>query len=149
MRDLDSLSWHDPLTSHLVKSVLAFKSGRVGAVFGRADPDTELVDSHVAEISAHKSTRSDGSGRGLGKGGRKEQVGKVERRNMSGCCGTCGMGNDSLHPFLVVDILAGDVRGNVSTDGVTVTGSSVGVKLTSHVAFGDVNLGEVSPSTGC
>jgi hypothetical protein len=45
----DSLSGHDPLTTHLVKSVLTFKGSRVGAVLGSADSDTELVGGHVAD----------------------------------------------------------------------------------------------------
>lgn len=45
---LDSLSRHDPLTTHLVESVLALESSRVGAVLGSADSDTELVGGHVA-----------------------------------------------------------------------------------------------------
>lgn len=53
---------------------------------------------------------------------------------------------NSLHPFLVVDILAGDVGGHISTDGVTVTCSSVWVELTTHVVSCDVDLGKVSPS---
>jgi hypothetical protein len=46
---VDSLSGHDPLTTHLVESVLTFKGSRVGAVLGSADSDTELVCSHVAD----------------------------------------------------------------------------------------------------
>jgi hypothetical protein len=49
----DSLSRHDPLTTHLVKSVLTFKGSRVGAVLGGADSDTELVGSHVADHQHH------------------------------------------------------------------------------------------------
>lgn len=47
---MNLLSGHDPLTTHLVKSVLALEGGRVGAVFGRADSDTELVVGHVAGV---------------------------------------------------------------------------------------------------
>ena len=49
----DSLSGHDPLTTHLVKSVLTFKGSRVGAVLGSADSDTELVGGHVADHQYH------------------------------------------------------------------------------------------------
>lgn len=45
---MDLLSGHDPLTTHHVQSVLALEGGRIGAVFGRADSNTELVVGHVA-----------------------------------------------------------------------------------------------------
>lgn len=45
---IDSLSWHDPLTTHLIKGMLTFKSGRVGTVFGSTYSNTELVCGHVA-----------------------------------------------------------------------------------------------------
>lgn len=47
-RKKDSLSWHDPLTTHLIKGMLTFKSGRVGTVFGGTHSNTELVCGHVA-----------------------------------------------------------------------------------------------------
>lgn len=52
----DSLSGHDPLTTHLVEGVLTFKSSRVGAVLGGTDSDTELVSGHVAIISSIQIT---------------------------------------------------------------------------------------------
>lgn len=45
-----------------------------------------------------------------------------------------------------MDIGSGDVGGDVSSDGVTVTGSTVGVELTAHILVRNVELGEVSPT---
>lgn len=67
--DGDSLSGHDPLTSHLVERVLTFESSRVRAVLGRAHSDTELVDGHVASdrvserpLFSHLCSKAHGSG---------------------------------------------------------------------------------------
>ena len=81
MAETDSLSWHDPLTSHLVEGMLTLECGRVGAVLGRADSNTELVDCHVAvDVSdaLDKWSRSPergaapGERRGLGSSGESE-----------------------------------------------------------------------------
>jgi hypothetical protein len=45
-----------------------------------------------------------------------------------------------------VNIGSRDVGGDVSTNGVTVTGSTVRVELTTHVLGSDIELGEVSPT---
>jgi len=58
---MDSLSGHDPLTTHLVKSVLALEGSRVSAVLGSADSDTELVSGHVANYQYNHKSQSDGT----------------------------------------------------------------------------------------
>ena len=50
---------------------------------------------------------------------------------------------DKRHPLFVKDVLARDVRGDVSTDGVSDVLGSVRVELTTRVTVGDVDLGSV------
>jgi hypothetical protein len=53
------------------------------------------------------------------------------------------VGNE-VHPLFVKDVGTSDVGSDVSSDGVTQVGSSVGVELTTFVAGLHSNLGEVS-----
>jgi len=55
---------------------------------------------------------------------------------------------DSLHPLFVVNILSSDVGGDISTNGVTVSSSTVRIKFSTHIAISDVDLGKVSPTMG-
>lgn len=52
---MNSLSRHDPLTSHLVKGVLTFESSGVCRVLGDTDTETELVVGHVADVGVSKN----------------------------------------------------------------------------------------------
>ena len=56
------------------------------------------------------------------------------------------VGGSVVHPLLVEDILTADVRGNVTTNGVTHVGSTVGVELSSLVTSHETNGGEVTDS---
>lgn len=51
---------------------------------------------------------------------------------------------DSLHPLLIRNVRTSRVSGDVTTDGVTKTSSTVGVKLTSLVTALNVKMGEVT-----
>lgn len=50
----------------------------------------------------------------------------------------------AYHPFLVTDIRAAAVVGDISTDGVTIASSTVGVELSTKITIGDVELGEIT-----
>ena len=45
-----------------------------------------------------------------------------------------------------MNIITSDVGGNISTDGVTVSSSAVGIEFTTHITFGNVDLCEISPT---
>jgi hypothetical protein len=74
----------------------------------------------------------------------------AHRRGVEGTVGVGARTNtelvvaDELHPLGDVEIRAGHVGGDVTTDGVTIAVGTVGVELTTHVAIGDVDLGEVT-----
>ncbi len=53
---------------------------------------------------------------------------------------------DVVHPLLVEDVLARDVGGDVTTDGVTHVGSTVRVELTTLVTSDETDLGKVTES---
>lgn len=108
----NSLSWHDPIASHLVEGVLTLLRSRNSRILSDTNTKTELLEGHVANGSVRWSLS--------------------ERAN------------NSLHPLLVRNVGTGRIGGNVTADGVTVTGSTVGVELSSCIARGDVKLGQIS-----
>lgn len=49
-----------------------------------------------------------------------------------------------VHPLFVMHIGTRDVGGDITTDGVTKSGSTVGVELSSLITAGNVDLGEIT-----